>query len=85
MVVLKLIQRDDHAGTVAVLSALLVKARRGELRGIALSYRTVDDREAAVYTGLYRAAPAEAVRAGLRMSWRLTQDHDMRLSSPPSV
>lgn len=80
MVVLTLVPRVDISLTIDVLESLLAKARRGEISGLALCFRCRGE-ERSVYTGVYRASPAEAVRAGLRMSLALNQALDAPL--PP--
>lgn len=68
--------------TLAVLKVLLSMAVKGELRGLALCYRTEDGEEETVFTGIYKAHPANAVNAAMRLSWGLTQMQDNRRGPP---
>lgn len=49
--------------TIAVLRVLLQKALRGELRGLALCYWTLNGGSVVVLTGSYRAQPERALSA----------------------
>jgi hypothetical protein len=82
MVVLRLVPRSTDAGTIEVLRALSSLALRGDLAGLALCYRTRRGEEDAIYTGLYKDRPAEAVRAAFKISMRLTEADDT-LRGPP--
>lgn len=59
--------------TIEVLRTLLAMAIRGELRGLALSYRTSSGAEETIFTGAYKANPEAAMHASLRLSVRLMQ------------
>lgn len=54
--------------TVATLKVLLDMALKGNLRGLAVCYRTQDQEENSVFTGLYKLEPEKAVNASLRLS-----------------
>lgn len=62
--------------TAQVLQALTDMARRGELVGVALCYRTKDHEEHSAFTGAYKVHPGKAVNAAMRLSWKLTQLQD---------
>lgn len=49
--------------TIAILRDLLQKALRGELRGMALCYWTVNGGSVVLLTGAYRAQPERALGA----------------------
>lgn len=68
--------------TIAVLRVLLAKAIKGELRGLALCYRTENGEEDTVFTGIYKAHPDTALGAGMRMSMAMTREHDARMGPP---
>lgn len=74
--VLELVRYTDE-NTTAILRVLLGMAAKGELRGLALCYRTQSGDEKAVFTGAYRAHPANAVSAAMRLSWPITQAQDL--------
>lgn len=63
--------------TVLVLQALLTRAVRGEVDGLALVFRSADDIEHMVFTGPYGANSAEAVNAAARMTWRLSEKQEI--------
>lgn len=67
---------EQQRETVAILSALLARAVRGEVSGLAMFFRAPDGKEHLVLTGPYRANLAEAVNAAARMSYRLAQRQD---------
>lgn len=67
VVKLRLVERNDEE-TIRALRALLARAERGELAGIAVCYHTRGEGEEVAFTGLYRARPSDAVAAGMRMS-----------------
>lgn len=64
MAVLELVKYTCR-DTIAVLKVLLSMAIKGELRGLALCYRTQDGEESTIFTGLYKAHPGTAVNAVL--------------------
>lgn len=68
--------------TVACLKWLVLEALAGRVTGIALMYRTVDGRDLSMFTDAYRAHPADAVNATMRLSWKLTQVQDA-VGGPP--
>ena len=78
MNVLRLVKPANDE-TVAVLQSLLAKAKRGEIKGVVLCYRTSEGNEDAAFTGCYRARMADAAYATMRLSWRLTQAQDLPL------
>lgn len=82
MVVLRLVPRRVDAGTVRVLRSLLSHAEAGNLSGFTGSYRMRNGNEDCVFTGVYKDRPAEAVRAAMCISWRLTQLHDETCGPP---
>jgi len=59
--------------TIEILRTLLAMAIRGELRGIALCYRTADGAEASLFTGAYKANPGLAHKASMKLSLTLMQ------------
>jgi hypothetical protein len=71
--------------TVAVLTYLLDRARKGELDGVSLSARFPDGREEIAFTGSYRTRPerslASAVRVVLRLAGLLEDDQEDRGTS----
>jgi len=73
--VLRLVEFSNRE-TQAVLSALHARSVRGEVIGIALCFRAPDGAEQCVYTGAYKADPAQALNASMRMSVQLTQMQD---------
>lgn len=72
MAVLKLV-KANNADTVKALAALLERAKRGEVDGVAVCYHTATKREKAVFTGLYRAHPDRAAATAMRLSMALAQ------------
>lgn len=62
---------------VSVLRALLAEATSGRIAGLAICYTTTTGREEAAFAGTYRARPAEAVNAAMRLSWKMTQAQDL--------
>lgn len=81
MSIIELVKYESRE-TAAVLRALLAKATKGELRGLALCYRTDEGAEENVFTGVYKARPESAVAAIHRMSWQMTQEYDS-IYGPP--
>lgn len=73
---LKLVEYKSQE-TWQVLEALAEMAKRGEVVGVAVCYRTKDREENAAFTGVYKASPAKAVNAAMRLGWRLTQLQDI--------
>lgn len=80
--VLQLVPRSGDLNTVRMLRALLTRAEAGDIAGIALSFRLRDGTEDAIYTGIYKVRPAEAVQAAMTISWRLTQLNDEVRGTP---
>ncbi len=68
--------------TVQVLRGVLARAVRGEISGVVVAYKLVDGTEETAITGRYRAKPAMAVNAGMRISWRMTQLQDQLTGAP---
>lgn len=68
--------------TAQVLQALADKAKRGEVIAVALCYRTAHAKEHIAITGAYKASPARALNAAMRLSWRLTQIQDDGTGGP---
>jgi hypothetical protein len=56
--------------TIELLQSLLGRALRGELDGVLIAARHSDGDEDLFGTGIYRADPAQAVNAGMRVAWR---------------
>lgn len=81
MTVLQLVQRST-AETVQALEYLAEQARRGNIIGVAICYRSANGCEEAAFTGPYKAHPEKAVNAAMRLSWKLTQMQD-ELAGPP--
>ena len=71
MTVLRLVQ-GSNADTVEVLEYLLRRAKLGEVIALAVAYKTRKGAEEAVFSGLYRASPDQAISASMRLSWALT-------------
>jgi hypothetical protein len=77
-------ERDDSATeTSTVLKVLAGMAAKGEIKGLALCYRDRNGADHTVLAGAYKAQPAEAVNAAMRLSWKLTQAQD-EAHGPPS-
>lgn len=57
--------------TIRALRALLARAERGELTGIAVCYHTRGQGEQVAFTGKYRERPSDALAAGMRMSHKI--------------
>lgn len=72
MAVLKIVEYLSK-DTIATLRVLLSMALKGELRGLAICYRTDKGVEETVFTGIYKAHPADAATAGMRLSMSLMQ------------
>jgi hypothetical protein len=68
--------------TVAVLKSLLSRALRGEIRGLAVCYRTDKGEEESAFTGNYKHHPEDGLAATMRLSWRLTQARDRKFGPP---
>jgi hypothetical protein len=62
--------------TLAVLRALLARAERGDLIGIACCFREPGGSDRCVSTGPYKANPALGVNAAFRMGLLFTQLQD---------
>ncbi len=65
--------RKSNRETVMVLECLLEKARAGKLESVSAMFELVNGTEEAVFTGRYKADPAKAVNASLRLSMRVAQ------------
>jgi hypothetical protein len=63
--------RYRSRGTVQVLEALVAKARRGEVVGVALCFRTEHGFEDSAITGSYAESTDLAAAAAMRLSMRL--------------
>lgn len=72
MSVLQLVCTSNR-DTVVALECMLEKARRGRLNGLAACFELDNGTEEALFTGRYKADPAKAVNASLRLSMRLAQ------------
>ena len=72
MAVLHLVKYNARE-TIEVLRTLLAMAIRGEIRGVALSFRKADGTEDSVFTGSYKTNPGNAMHASLRLSLSLMQ------------
>jgi hypothetical protein len=68
--------------TLTALRVLLSMAMKGEIRGLALCYRTEDGAEHTVFTGAYEVNQGNAVNAAMRLSVALTMAQDS-VSGPP--
>lgn len=69
------------ADTVAVMSVLLERALRGELRSVAVCHRTADGRDEVILTGAYKVRAENALGAALRMQ----QAAEQQLEPPSPV
>ena len=65
--------------TISVLKVLLTMAVKGELRGLALCYRTAEGAEKTVFTGHYKDNPANALNGAMRLSMAMNQFQDSAL------
>jgi hypothetical protein len=70
MSVIELVKYSSR-DTVATLKVLLHMALKGQVRGLAVCYRDVEQEEHSVFTGLYKVAPERAADASLRLSMKL--------------
>lgn len=61
--------------TISILKVLLAMALKGQLRGLIVCYRTKDGQESTVFTGLYKANPADAAGTTMRLSMTLIQEN----------
>lgn len=61
MAVIELVKYSGR-DTIAALRVLLAKAQAGELRGLAVCFRTAEGEEETLFTGAYKARPQEALR-----------------------
>lgn len=68
--------------TVAVLTALLAKAERGEIVGLALCFKDKHGREDCALTGHFARNPDRAAAAALRLSVRVANSKG-DYESPP--
>jgi hypothetical protein len=75
MSIIQLVKYFDRE-TIAVLRVLLSKALKGELRGLALCYRTQEGQEESVFTGIYRVNEGHAMAAARRLSRGIHRAHD---------
>lgn len=55
--------------TIAILRVLLEMAIKGEIRGLALCYRSAEGKDEVRFTGPYRERMENAIGAALRMKW----------------
>lgn len=55
--------------TVAIAKWMLRETLTGNLRGVAVCFRTTDGREKFVFTGAYRSRPESAIGAAARLYW----------------
>lgn len=62
--------------TVALLTVLLERAKRGDVDGIAVCLHTAKGAEEMAFTDRYRREPAMAANGAMRLCWRLTQFQD---------
>lgn len=62
--------------TAQVHEALADLARRGEVLDSMVMYRLADGRELSAFSGKYKASPAHAVNAAMRLGVRLTRLQD---------
>jgi hypothetical protein len=72
--VIRLTRRSNRE-TVLILQALLSRAVRGEVADLALCFKD-SSAENWVFTGVYKASPAQAVNAAARMTWRLSEKQE---------
>lgn len=67
---------------VDILEALVAKARKGEVTGVALCYRTPDGFEDSVIAGSYAESTDMAAAAAMRLSMRLASARGEYSRSP---
>lgn len=65
--------RFKNCQTIAVLEALVCKARAGKLTGVAVCFRNEDGSEDAAITGSYARSLDVGAAAALRLSMRLAR------------
>lgn len=70
--VLRLVEFSNRE-TIRILRALLARAVKGDVIGVAVCFKSRPGVEHCVFTGPYKANPAEAVNAAARMSLEMTQ------------
>lgn len=70
MAVIELVKYSNRE-TIAALRVLLSKAQAGELRGVAVCFRTLDGEEDTLFTGAYKAHPGDAAHTAMRLSLTL--------------
>jgi hypothetical protein len=61
---------------LGVLRHFTSLAERGQLKGLSVGAKTIDNKEEISIAGVYRTIPAKGVNIAMRMSWRLTQMQD---------
>ncbi len=70
--VLRLVTTSNKE-TQAILRAVLADAVQGDVTGMALCFRRRNGEEQCVFTGPYKANPAEAINAAVRIKHQLAQ------------
>lgn len=76
------LERYRNQRTVEVLEALLAKALRGEVVGLALCYRTSKGAEDSAITGFYLGNTDAAASSALRLSMKLADARGEYLLTP---
>lgn len=66
-----------NSSTIATLTALLDRAKRGEINGVAVFYCRSDGFLSSAFTGEYATDPAQGVNAAMQWAWELTQAQDI--------
>jgi hypothetical protein len=75
--------RGQRTDTAALLRTLLSRAERGDIKGLAVTFKTDAGFEESSFTGSYADSPADGVNAAMRLSWKLTQAQDALTKGPP--
>lgn len=72
--------KNTHRDTTEALQTLLEVGKA--IKGLVIYFRDEDGHEDAIFTGLYRASSAEALKASMVMSMHLTNVEEPRRGKP---
>lgn len=74
---LHLLKSGPCQETIAVIQWLLTRALKSDLRGMALCFRTSDDHDTVLLTGIFRLKPESALAAAERLRQRALLQLDL--------
>jgi GGDEF domain-containing protein len=74
---LQLLKSGPCQETIAIIQWLLKRALKADVRGVALCFRTGDDRDVVFLTGIFRNKPEAALAAAERLHQRAVMQLDL--------